>query len=96
MSQGAQAELRIFLEVDYQFCSKKVGPYGKVAWCRHLGLRAIFDDDSRICNECFVNGLPVFPIVGKSGDHQDLMNKSEGIIIPSHNLGDAINQFLER
>ena len=40
--------LRIFEELQYQFCSKKVGQYGKAAWCKHLGIGAIFDDDVKI------------------------------------------------
>ncbi len=31
-------ELRIFSEIEYQFCSEKVGVYGKAAWCRHLDI----------------------------------------------------------
>lgn len=45
--------LRIFEELQYQFCSKKVGQYGKAAWCKHLGIGAIFDDDVKINEECF-------------------------------------------
>ena len=51
-------ELRVFSEVEYQFCSKKTRPYGKVAWCRHLKAGAIFADDTRVCNEAFTHGLP--------------------------------------
>ena len=28
-------ELRIFSEVEYQFCTKKIWQHNKVAWCRH-------------------------------------------------------------
>lgn len=45
--------LMIFEELQYQFCSKKVGQYGKAAWCKHLGIGAIFDDDVKINEECF-------------------------------------------
>ena len=90
------SELRIFDETQYQFCSKKVGPYGKAAWCKHLGLGAVFDDDCRINQECWDNDLHVFPVIGRTGDHSDLARDSGGKVIPSHNLGDAIDQFLQR
>ena len=90
-------ELRIFEELQYQFCSKKVGPYGKAAWCRHLGIAAVFDDgDARINQECWDNDMHIFPVIGRTGDHRDLAASSGGKVIPSHNLADAIDQFLKR
>ena len=89
-------ELRIYDEIQNQFCSKKVGPYGKAAWCKHLGLGAVFDDDCKINQECWDNDLHVFPVIGRTGDHSDLARESGGKVIPSHNLGDAIDQFLQR
>ena len=91
--------LRIFEELQYQFCSKKVGPYGKAAWCRHLGIAAVFDDDdddAKINQECWDNDLHIFPVIGRTGDHSDLAASSGGKVIPSHNLADAIDQFLQR
>ena len=76
-------DLRILEELQYQFCSKKLGPYGKTAWCKHLGLGAVFDDDAN-----FEKGLHIFPIIGRTGDHSDLAAKSDGKVIPSHSLGD--------
>ena len=89
-------ELRIFEELHYQYCSKKVGPYGKAAWCKHLGIGAVFDDDAKFNQECWDNDLHIFPVIGRTGDHSDLAAGSGGKIIPSHNLGDAIDQFLQR
>ena len=88
-------ELRIFEEIEYQFCGKKTGQSGKAAWMKHLGLGAIFDDDAKINKECLDRGLAIFPIIGKSGDHKDLGERAGGTIIPSHNLRDAIDLFLQ-
>ena len=85
-----------FFMIQYQFCGKKVGLHGKAAWCKHLGLGAVFDDDCKINHECWRNKLHVFPIIGRTGDHSDLFRESGGKVIPSHNLGDAIDLFLQR
>ena len=42
---------------------QKCGPQGKAAWCEYLGAEAIFDDDAKICCECFGKGIQTFALM---------------------------------
>ena len=90
----ALKELRIFPEISYQFVSRKTGQFGKCAWLKHLGIGCIIDDDVKINLECFEKSIQVYPILGHSGEHSALIEKSGGKVKQSANLRDAIDLFL--
>ena len=90
----ALKELRIFPEISYQFVSRKTGQFGKCAWLKHLGIGCIVDDDVKINLECFEKSIQVYPILGHSGEHSALIEKSGGKVKQSANLRDAIDLFL--
>ena len=87
-------QLRWFDKVSYQFTTRKVGSSGKAAWCRHLKIGCIIDDDVAICQECFAKSIQVFPIIGWSGDHRGLEHMSKGKVSASATLQVAIEKFL--
>ena len=86
--------LRWFDKASYQFTTRKVGSSGKAAWCRHLKIGCIIDDDVAICQECFAKSIQVFPIIGWSGDHRGLEHMSKGKVSASATLQVAIEKFL--
>ena len=90
----ALRELRIFPEISYQFVTRKTGQFGKCAWLKHLGIGCIIDDDVKINLECFEKSIQVYPILGHSGEHSALIEKSGGKVKQSANLRDAIDLFL--
>lgn len=92
---AALKELRIFNELTYQFCTQKVGTYGKAAWCKHLNIGCIIDDDVAINMECFGKSIQVYTIIGWSGNHSGLEKISKGKVKASATLHDAIELFLQ-
>ena len=90
----ALRELRVFPEISYQFVTRKTGQSGKCAWLKHLGIGCIIDDDVKINLECFEKSIQVYPILGHSGEHSALIEKSGGKVKQSANLRDAIDLFL--
>lgn len=55
------------LKVDFVPILQQIGPYGKAAWCQHLGIGAVFDDDCRINQECFEIRIGSLPVSGNAG-----------------------------
>ena len=90
----ALRELRVFPEISYQFVTRKTGQSGKCAWLKHLGIGCIIDDDVKINLECFEKSIQVYPILGHSGEHSALIEKSGGKVKQSANLRGAIDLFL--
>ena len=50
----------------------KVGWQGKAAWCKWLNADAIFDDDEKICTECFGKGIQTFALMSGRSSHNYL------------------------
>ena len=50
----------------------KVGWQGKAAWCKWLNAEAIFDDDEKICRECFGKGIQTFALMSGRSSHNYL------------------------
>ena len=53
-------------------CWQKVGYEGKAAYCHWLKAEAIFDDDEKICQDCFGKGIRTFALMTGKTHHNDL------------------------
>ena len=70
---------------------QKCGSQGKAAWCKYLGATAIFDDDERICVECFGKGIDTFALMSGHSHHN---------YIPARcvfrDFVEAVDEYIER
>ena len=53
-------------------CWQKVGWDGKAAYCQWLKAEAIFDDDEKICVDCFGKGICTFALMSGKSHHNYL------------------------
>ena len=56
-------------------CWHKTGWQGKAAYCIWLKASAIFDDDEKICAECFGKGIETYALISGSSSHNYLPSR---------------------
>ena len=56
-------------------CWHKTGWQGKAAYCIWLKASAIFDDDEKICTECFGKGIETYALMSGSSSHNYLPSR---------------------
>ena len=56
-------------------CWHKVGWQGKAAYCQWLKAEAIFDDDEKICLDCFGKGIQTFALMTGRSSHNYLPSR---------------------
>eukprot|EP00435_Cladocopium_sp_Y103_P061701 s645_g23.t1 len=71
-------------------CYNRVGPNGKLSWCKWLSADGIMDDNNAIIQECLAGGLMAFAVMTKFCSHGNLPAD-----VVFDDLGQAVEAFLE-